>query len=118
MIFIAVFISIILPFSRVQCEDALNFNAHCDIKTVDDNLNTYLFGCHKANKTKIGCCSVTLKYPFNGLHYEWGSNCIKPKNTLKDHINILKFEEPSETTCELKFNLIVEPSGKKITVFL
>ena len=112
MIFIAVFISIILPFSTVQGENALNFNANCFIKTVDNDTNTYLFGCHKANKTRIGCCSFTEMYPYQGLHYEWGPNCIKPKNTLKDHINIIGFSEPSETTCELKFSLIDDSTSK------
>ena len=113
MIFIVVFISIILPFSTVQSENALNFNVTCDVKTVvSDTNDTYVLGCHKANKTRIGCCSFTEMYPYQGLHYEWGPNCIKPKNTLKDHINIIGFSEPSETTCELKFSLIDDSTSK------
>ena len=55
--------------------------------------------------TKLGCCSITQKFPFEKT-YNWGTNCIKRENELNDHIQIISFSEPSETTCRVKFTLL------------
>ena len=87
---------------------------------MDTDKNIYDVTCYNskaAKTTKIGCCSITQKYPFHGLAHEWGANCIKPENRLNDHIQIISFKEPTETTCKVKFRLITAytTNGKTIS---
>ena len=87
----------------------------CDIKIVDTDKNIYDVTCYNskaANKTEIGCCSITQKYPYDGLAHEWGENCIKPENNLNDHIQIIAFSTPTETTCQMKFTLLTRICDK------
>ena len=99
--------SIILSFN--------NTNVICDIQVVDTDKNIYFVSCHTpkaANSTKIGCCSITQIYPFHGLAHEWGTNCIRPENNLNDHIQIIAFSTPTETTCHMKFTLLTRICDK------
>ena len=81
----------------------------CDIQVVDTDKNIYDVSCHNsaaATNTKIGCCSITQIYPFNGLAHEWGANCVRPENRLNNHIQIISFSAPNETTCQVTVTLL------------
>ena len=83
----------------------------CDIKIVDTDKNIYEVICYNdksATNAKLGCCSITQKFPFDGLAYEWGANCIKQENELNDHLQIIAFKEPTKTTCQVKFTLLTK----------
>ena len=99
-------------------------NTTCDIQIeiIDTDKNIYDVSCYNdksTTHTKLGCCSITQKFPFDGLAYNinWGANCVKLENNLNDHIQIISFSEPSETTCRVKFTLLTTNGTKTESEF-